>query len=423
MPSSSDQKPMIYVQTLGGFSIKTGNLQINDNRNQSKKPWALLEYLIVFQKKEISPAELIHIIWADETGANPSGALKTLMFRSRKLLEPLGISPQKLLVQQRGTYAWTQEYHTVLDIDEFESICNKALSSSLSAEESLKLCLDGLALYKGDFLPKSEYESWVIPISAYYHSLYQKLVYKTIQLLLDKQAYEQITSVCQTAIGIEPFDEEFHYYLVYSLFKDGHTSQALEEYSNTLDMFYNEFSISPTEHFKDLYNTIRNSERGINTNLDSIQTALNEEGSGGAFYCEYPVFRDLFQLERRSIQRTGDSIYLCLLTITGIDGNVPKSMILQKAMEHLNTSILNSLRCSDVFTRYSISQYLILLPTVTAEKGEMVLKRIITNFRKLYNRKDITVEMRLQPILPWKNVPLKETLEYGEMTPETEETI
>ena len=188
-------------------------------------------------------------------------------------------------------------------------------------------------------------------------------------------------------------------------------------------MFYNEFSISPTEHFKDLYNTIRNSERGINTNLDSIQTALNEEGSGGAFYCEYPVFRDLFQLERRSIQRTGDSIYLCLLTITGIDGKVPKSMILQKAMEHLNTSILNSLRCSDVFTRYSISQYLIQLPTVTAEKGEMVLKRIITNFRKLYNRKDITVEMRLQPILPWKNVPLKETLEYGEMTPETEETI
>ena len=50
MPSSSDQKPMIYVQTLGGFSIKTGDLQINDNRNQSKKPWALLEYLIVFQK-------------------------------------------------------------------------------------------------------------------------------------------------------------------------------------------------------------------------------------------------------------------------------------------------------------------------------------------------------------------------------------
>ena len=418
MPSSSEQRPTIHVQTLGGFSIRTNGCQINDNSNQSKKPWALLEYLIVFQKKEISPAELIRIIWADDPGVNPNGALKTLMFRSRKLLEPLGISPQKLLVQQRGTYAWTQDYPTVLDIDEFESVCNQALSNSLDPEENLSLCMEGLSIYKGDFLPKSEYESWVVPISAYYHSLYQKLVYKTIQLLLDKQDYSQITSICQTAIGIEPFDEEFHYHLVYSLYKDGHTSQALEEYSNSLDLFYNEFSISPTEHFKELYNIIRNSERGINTNLDSIQTSLNEESSGGAFYCEYPIFRDLFQLERRSIQRTGDSIYLCLLTVTGIDGKTPKSMILQKAMEHLNTSIMASLRCSDVFTRYSISQYLILLPTVTIEKGEMVLKRIISNFRKLYNRKDITVEIRLQSVLPWKNTPLGETLNYEELTEE-----
>ena len=93
-------------------------------------------------------------------------------------------------------------------------------------------------------------------------------------------------------------------------------------------------------------------------------------------------------------------------------------------MEHLNNLYFKTPYGAVMFSpSYSISQYLILLPTVTAEKGEMVLKRIITNFRKLYNRKDITVEMRLQPILPWKNVPLKETLEYGEMTPETDETI
>ena len=56
MSTSSDTKPTIYVQTLGGFSIKADDFQINDNSNQSKKPCALLEYLVVFQKKEISPA-------------------------------------------------------------------------------------------------------------------------------------------------------------------------------------------------------------------------------------------------------------------------------------------------------------------------------------------------------------------------------
>ena len=400
--SASEEKPTIYVNTLGGFSIKVGDKERTDNSNQSKKPWCLLEYLVVFQKKDISPNELINVIWADDPGVNPQGALKTLMFRSRKLLEPLELPPQKLLVQQRGSYAWTQEYPTQLDIDRFEAICTQVINHIQDEDAALKLCLEGLAIYKGDFLPKSEYESWVIPISTYYHSLYQKLVYKTVDLLLKKENFSLITSICQTAVGIEPFDEEFHYYLVYSLYRDGHTSQAIEEYNHTMDLFYNEFSISPSDHFKDLYKTIRSKEQGINTNLDSIQETLREEASGGAFYCEYPVFHDLFQLERRAIERTGDSIYLCLLTVSDLDGHVPKLAVLNKSMEHLNNAVRNSLRCSDVYTRYSISQYIILLPTVTAEKGEMVLKRIISNFHKQYNRKDLTIEYKLQPVLPWE---------------------
>lgn len=402
--SALEENPVIYVKTLGGFSIKVGDKEITDSNNQSKKPWCLLEYLVVFQKKEISPNELIQTIWADDPGVNPSGALKTLMFRSRKLLDPLDIPPQKLLVQKRGSYAWTQEYTTVMDLDEFEQICKNLFNHTLEDEEALSLCYQGLAVYKGDFLPKSEYESWVIPISTYYHSLYQKLVYKTIELLTKKEDYTRISAVCQSAVAIEPFDEEFHYHLVYSLFKDGHISQAIEEYNHTMDLFYNEFSISPSSHFKDLYRMIRSKEQGINTNLDCIQEALQENGAGGAFYCEYPVFHDLFQLERRSIDRTGDSIYLCLLTVTDLEQAVPKLTILTKAMEHLNAAIRSSLRCSDAYTRYSVSQYLILLPTVTSEQSEKVMNRILTSFRKLYNRKDLTVSYSVQPVLPWKHL-------------------
>lgn len=401
--SANEARQTIYVKTLGGFSITVDGKEISDNNNQSKKPWSLLEYLVVFQKKDISVNELIETIWPDDPGVNPGGALKTLMFRSRKLLDPLGIPPQRLLVQQRGSYSWTQDIPTVMDIDQFEAICNQVLgSTSDTGDQTLSLCLEGLSLYKGDFLPKAEYESWVIPISTYYHSLYQKLVYRTIDLLLAREDYGQITSVCQTAIGIEPFDEEFHYYLVYALYKDNHTNQAVEHYNHTLDLFYNEFSISPSDRFKELYKTIRSKEQGINTNLDAIQEALREEASSGAFYCEFPVFQDLYQLERRAIERTGDSIYLCLLTVTDQSGQTPKGTVLNRAMEHLSNAIRDSLRCSDVYTRYSISQYLILLPTVTSEKGGMVLQRITGNFRKRYSRRDLEVDYKLQPVLPWE---------------------
>ena len=396
------EKHVIYVRTLGGFTIKAGTRAITDSSNQSKKPWLLLEYLVIFQKKPISPSELIRIIWADDPGINPNSSLKTLIFRTRKLLGPLGISPQKLLVQKGGSYAWTQEYTTVIDIDEFEDICNKVLGQPLEDEEALSLCYQGLSLYKGDFLPKSEYEPWVIPIAAYYHSQYQKLVHKTIELLVKKQAYAKITSICEGAVRIEPFDETLRYHLVHSLFKDGHTSQALEEYKHTMNLFYNEFSISPSNDFKNLYRIIWNEAQGININLDSIQDALQEEGSKGAFYCEYSVFYDLFQLGRRAIERTGDSIYLCLLTITDTEKATPKLPFLTKAMKHLNTAVSTSLRCSDAYTRYSVCQYLILLPTITSEQAETVLNRICVSFRKLYNRKDLMVNYSLQPVLPRK---------------------
>ena len=400
--SPSDNKPAIYVKTLGGFSIKVGDREIYDSSNQSKKPWLLLEYLLIFQKKELNPNDLIQIIWADDPGVNPTGALKTLMFRSRKLLEPLGIPPQKLLVQQRGSYSWTQEYTTILDIDEFEIVCANAANRQTPDKEALEYCMRGIEIYKGDFLPKSEYESWVIPVSTYYHSMYQKLVHKAIDLLMKNEDYARIISICQTAVTIEPYDEQIRYALVYSLYKTGQAAQAIDEYNTTIDLFYNEFSISPSDRFKALYKTIRNEEQGINMNLESIQCNLNEEASGGAFYCEYPVFRDLYQLERRAISRTKDSIFLCLLTVSGSDGCTLKTSVLNKAMGHLDASIRSSLRCSDVYTRYSVCQHLILLSNLTESKGDMIMRRIISNFRRMYSRRDIIVEFRLHPLTPWK---------------------
>ena len=53
-----------------------------------------------------------------------------------------------------------------------------------------------------------------------------------------------------------------------------------------------------------------------------------------------------------------------------------------------------------MYSRYSVSQYMILLPTSTYENGEMVLKRISQNFRKKYTRKDLILNYSLQAVLP-----------------------
>ncbi len=85
-----NQETIIYVNMLGGFSVTIGDKIIVDQNNQAKKPWSLLEYLITFRGRDIPVDELIDLFWKDEASNNPAGALKTLMFRVRKLLEPLG---------------------------------------------------------------------------------------------------------------------------------------------------------------------------------------------------------------------------------------------------------------------------------------------------------------------------------------------
>jgi len=395
------KEPVVYVNMLGQFSVTINDKSINDQINQSKKPWNLLEYLIVYRNREISANELIELIWGDDDSSNPGGALKTLLFRSRKLLAPLGYPTHNLIIQHRGSYAWNPELTTVLDIDQFEAWCNKGNAAEATSKERLNYYLQALELYKGDFLPKSEWESWVIPISTYYHSLYQKTVHKTIDLLSADEDWGRIIDLCQKAIVIEPFDEEFHYHLIYARYKNGDQYGALEHYSHTTNLFYNEFAITPSTRLKDLYKLIRDEKHGVTTDLSLIQESLEEESfDSGAFYCEYSVFRDIYQLERRAIERTGDSIYLCLLTISDIGGGLPKSSIMAKAMLELGHAITSSLRRGDTYTRYSVSQYMMLLPTASYENGEIVLKRICANFRKRYSRKNLTVSYALQAILP-----------------------
>lgn len=231
-----------------------------------------------------------------------------------------------------------------------------------------------------------------------------------MECLLKQENYSLITSICQKALGIEPFDEDIHYNLVYSLLKDGHTAQAAEEYQRTMDLFYNEFSILPSDRFKDLYKTIRSKEQGINTSLDAIQRTLREENAEGAFYCEYPVFCDVFQLERRAISRSEGSIFLCLLTLVSSQHKTLFPDVLSEAMDRLRQAIWNSLRCSDIFTRYSISQYLILLPIDSYENGEAVLQRIVSKFKDLYVCEELKAEYSLQPVKPYEEV-LEEVLE------------
>jgi hypothetical protein len=120
----------------------------------------------------------------------------------------------------------------------------------------------------------------------------------------------------------------------------------------------------------------------------------------GCLFVEYEFFKSLYRLESRSEARTGQVVYLALFTVTDPGGEQPQLKILKKAMDRLRETISQSLRRGDVFTRFSVSQYLLMLPSTTFENGEAVMKRIARQFRKDNPKIPIQISYSLQPVTP-----------------------
>ena len=80
-------KPTLHINMLGGCSLSYGEKTIDDASHHTKKPWMLLEYLITFRNREIPVEELMDLLYPGDRGVNPAGALKTLVYRVRSMLE------------------------------------------------------------------------------------------------------------------------------------------------------------------------------------------------------------------------------------------------------------------------------------------------------------------------------------------------
>lgn len=373
----------LYINMLGGCSLAYRGHSISDQVIRSKKPWLLLEYLIAFRSRELSQTELIDAVYPEGKSENPVNALKTLVHRIRAMLAELEFGDTKnMILQARGTYMWNNALSFDVDVDLFESLYNFALSSEAHDDERLECLISAITLYSGDLLPKSSMESWVVQLSAYYHSRYIDAVHRTCNLLRDRTRHEEIVTICQGAIKIDAFDEMLYFHLIRSLIDLGRHQTALTVYRDMTNLFYREFGVTPSENLTALYRDIIKSIHTVETDLNVIKENLREnDDRKGAYLCEYEIFKDIYRLEVRAAARSGESVFLCLMSLDISDG-VPSPKLLSTNMDRLSESIRLSLRRGDVFAKYSVSQFLLMLPTVTYENCEMVVARIIRRFKK-----------------------------------------
>lgn len=373
---------------FGEFSVTYKDNTVSEHSKRSKKLWLLLQYLVVHHNRAVAQSELIDILSREDEGVNPTSALKTQIHRLRDILSELGCE-KPIIVCINGAYSINSEINLEIDAEEFEKAFKEATAND-DTDEKLSLILNAVNLYTGDFLAKAAYESWVVPLNTYYRSVYSKAVHIAVELLSTMGKLHDIISICSKASAINPYDEFVHYSHIKALAELGDQESAKRQYETVTHLMMTKFGITPSKELIELYDTAIKSKKSVKSDIDAVISDLLEQRQvSGAFFCEYQIFKHLYQLEIRDAQRTGASINICLLTVNGADGEMPAQNPLNKAMQRLQDCVSRSLRGSDIFSRYSVSQFVIMLSNTNEQTGDLIMKRIEKAFKRENTNKDI----------------------------------
>ena len=389
----------VAVTMLGGFRIRVDGNVLTDEINRSQKLWNVLCYLIAHRERTVPQSEFIELFWPEENSANPTNALKTLLYRVRSLLEPLfgeGLEP---ILSQRGAYAWNPAIACEMDVDRFELLCRRAQDTALPAQKRMALYEEAAEMYRGDYLPKLANQMWVVPISAHYHALYLEAVKEYADLLEHAEKFEAMAELCTRASQLDPLDESLHTLIVRALLRQGKDSAALSHYEKATDLLYRNLGVRPSEELRALYREIMDVEERLETNLEVIQANLREAAQRpGAFVCEYGFFKEAYRLGARRSARSGACVHIALITVSLPDGGVPPLGVLNTTMDQLLEVLVHNLRRGDVVSKYSGAQYVVMLPAANFEDSTMVVERIVNAFYRQHRRNFLKITYRIREL-------------------------
>lgn len=103
----------------------------------------------------------------------------------------------------------------------------------------------------------------------------------------------------------------------------------------------------------------------------------------------------MYAIVARTAQRARQVVALMLITVQGPDGGrAPEGEALAEAMDDLKLAIAGTLRKSDTFTKYSRSQYALLLPMESADDMAVVERRLSAAYESARTQAAAFLEFR-----------------------------
>ena len=384
----------VRISMMGSFLIFINEQRVENPVSKSRKGTALMEFLVLHRGRPVPNQQLLHALWPEHSVSNPENALKTLVSRMRTLLNQMSEGLGSCIVSDRGAYHWQSLPGMKIDALELMDLFdNVALQHDKEVQRDMYQQI--LDLYKGDLYQTGDLDGDV-GFAQQLHTQFLSSVYGYIELLRKEERFNEICSVCRTALEVDSFDDRLHIELMKAMISMNRTSDALVQYKHATNLTYRYLGVPPSPEMTAFYQEMNRSRETLKSNLDSIRRELhNSSLERGAFVCDYEMFKAIYNLEMRNLERLGTTMFLGIIMAgESEDGNYD-SIRQENIMNGLVEILRDNLRKGDIITHFSANVIALLLPTVNYKTGNMVMERIRKLFFQRFPNSDIPFNYRL----------------------------
>ena len=393
-----DSFPSFKVKLFNGLELTGGGKTLTVETLHSAKLVKLLSYVLYNSGRFVSSAELSEMLWGSSEMSSPSGALKNLMYRLRGELS--NVWPDfgaDLIITSRRGYEWNPEVYLEKDTDEFISFTEAVSAKNFAPLERLP------EVYSGHFVAGIEDNEWISSTRARFGSQWLFGVKTWCGILEDAGNYKKLEEISSYAIKLEPLDEELHCRYIMALAEQGRVDAAMEHYKAASETLMSALGVT-TNMLKDIYVLLLRENHSGPASLATIAADLNasREKTGGAFFCEFGVFRQMYLFEDRQAARMGSPLFLGLFTVVISSNSSPESTrgmtLLSKSMKALDETLKTCLRNSDIVSKYSSTQYVVMLSACQDESTDFVINRITRRFNEEIKNPKVKLECSFKEV-------------------------
>lgn len=388
------KKTKIYVQMLGGFSITVGDEKLDLGSNSKANFLKLTEIVLLRGMGGVSKRDLIDGIFGHKSLLDENNSLNNLLHQARTQLKKAGMPGRKIIDGKRGVYAPENnpDYEYILDVQEFEDVCLKAKSEKKD-DKKLYYYQKAFGIYGGELLPEFATDYWVILESVRLKRLYDDVVDFLGKHYKEAEDFEALFDLYDKANKIYP-DNGWQIEMIGALILRKEYKTAYELYTKCAHYYQDELEVPIPDALRSCYERLSDNVRVVTDDIRQIQANIirkdeklkSEMGTRkiGAYLCPFTSFIDVYHVLRRNLERRGSSIFMMLCTLVDYEGKpIQNQEKLNARAEILQQSLSEGLRKGDVYTKYSSSQYLILLIGTKREDCAIIYQRLSRRVKEL----------------------------------------